>query len=62
MPASAVARLEELAAPVAAGFSPVARDYPSRVLVEPLSPAHFGCSIKERGDYTRDGAMMRGDY
>ena len=37
------------ATPVAALLSPVARDYPSRVLSNPSEPLHFGCSIKERG-------------
>lgn len=35
-------------APVAALLSPVARDYPSRVLGNPSEPPHYGCSIKER--------------
>lgn len=41
------------AAPVAALLSPVARDYPSRVLAGPRGPPHCGCAIKERHHSSR---------
>jgi hypothetical protein len=51
MPSSAVARRKGKAAPAATFRSPVARDYPSRVLDNPLRPSHLGCSIKEHAQY-----------
>ena len=42
-----------MAIPVVAILSPVARDYPSRVLDGFFMPSHRGCSLKEHGEDSR---------